>query len=169
MRDGKIVLPLSVPRAQLISDMEYFGIDFNESQITLNVADPKDMFHELATYRDFFLSTQEEINARCEMVVVEKFACAIASKYFETLITPVASQMTASPPSSFFDSKSIEVEAPKDNHYISIGALQPYLTRYGLRTTNSVYNSLSEISEREGKLIVRVELLSPSHNIGMQP
>ena len=44
MRDGKVALPMSIPRAQLIADMEYFGIDFEDSSITISVTDPKDLF-----------------------------------------------------------------------------------------------------------------------------
>ncbi|OEU18296.1 POZ domain-containing protein [Fragilariopsis cylindrus CCMP1102] len=50
MRDGEVSLPLSIPRQQLVSDMEYYGIDFDETRITLGVANPNDAFHKLSEY-----------------------------------------------------------------------------------------------------------------------
>ena len=175
MRDGKVVIPLSVPRTQLISDMEYYGIDFNESQIILNVADPKDLFYELATYRDFFQSTQKEIDARYQKIVVEKVACTIASKYFETLMPPATARennpskkanMPTEPDSSFFKSKSIEVKVNEDNSGIEIKELQPFLNRYGLEATATVNGWIT--GWNGGTLKVSVKLLSSSRIIGME-
>ena len=64
-RDGTRVVsfPLSVPHANLIADLEYYGIDYVDLQrITLSISDPKDMFHHLVSYRDFFLNEQQEVD-----------------------------------------------------------------------------------------------------------
>lgn len=50
MREDKVALPLLVPWAQLVLDMEYFGIFSNNWQTTLCVADPKDVFNQLGKY-----------------------------------------------------------------------------------------------------------------------
>ena len=44
MRDSTVALPLAIPRAQFVLDLEYYNIDYEDSKITLGVADPKDFF-----------------------------------------------------------------------------------------------------------------------------
>ena len=88
MRDNNVSLPLAIPRAQFISDLEYFMIDYDDSNINLSVADPRDLFYSLSQYRDFFTSKKEEIDKRFREVAIEKVACELASGYFERLGRP---------------------------------------------------------------------------------
>lgn len=88
MRDAAVALPLAIPRAQFIVDLEYYNIGYEDSQITLSVADPKDLFYDLARYRDFFDTTKKDIDQRFRQVAVEKVACELASEYFERIGRP---------------------------------------------------------------------------------
>lgn len=88
MRDATVSLPFAVPRAQCIADLEYFNIDYEDSQIKLCVEDPKDLFYDLVAYRDFFDATKKDIDQRFREVCIEKAACELASDYFERLGRP---------------------------------------------------------------------------------
>ena len=86
MSTRKVTLPLSVPCASLFTNMEYFGINYDDSDVTLSVADPKDMFHGLGRYQDFFDTRKLDIEQRYRKVAVEKLACDVALTYFSQLI-----------------------------------------------------------------------------------
>lgn len=156
MRDGKVSLPLSVPRASLIADMEYFGIDYDDDHVTLSVADPKDLFHGLGRYRDFFDARKLDIEERYRKVATEKLACDIAATYFSQLVhTPQKSAQVASYGTivsdtkcdkkgiCFFQQFTVNVCPPKDFRDLTIDELQPYLKEFGLQGTSigSYYSS----------------------------
>jgi hypothetical protein len=88
MRDARVELPLLVPRAQLIADLEYLGIEFAPGRITLSIADPKDLFHGLTSYKEFFTSKSVDIDKRYREVAAEKLANDIATAYFSQLVHP---------------------------------------------------------------------------------
>lgn len=154
MRDGKVSLPLSVPRALLIADIDYFAIDYNDDDITLSVADPKDLFHGLGRYRDFFDARKLDIQQRYQKVTLEKFACDIASTYFSQLIhTPeepvhVASRYSVSDKKCdkgicFFQQFTVKLPSPTGiviSSYSIVEELNPYLREFGLDGISSSHN-----------------------------
>ncbi|KAL3911903.1 MAG: hypothetical protein SGARI_001418, partial [Bacillariaceae sp.] len=85
LRDLKVQLPLSVPKAQFCADLEYYGLDTVHENITLSVADPQDLFHTLGRFRDFFSEESGKIVQRFLEVEAERMACQIASAYFSQL------------------------------------------------------------------------------------
>jgi len=48
MRDSTVELPLSIPRGQFIADLEYFALDYVDSEITLSASSPHEVFHSFA-------------------------------------------------------------------------------------------------------------------------
>lgn len=152
MRDNRVVLPLTIFRPQLVSDLEYFGIDFDNACITLGVADPNDMFHQLSKYyyekerfKEILKSKTKGIKTRFRRVSVESVSCAIASAYFEE-------QFSAG--SFTFEAKKIRIwlHDLKERSNYSIDELQPHLNLYGL--------SGSDIEQREEK---EIEMYSSSN------
>mmetsp|Transcript_69422 Transcript_69422/g.77649 ORF Transcript_69422/g.77649 Transcript_69422/m.77649 type:complete len:272 (-) Transcript_69422:42-857(-) len=132
MRDGKVSLPLSIPRQQLVSDMEYYGIDFDETQITLGVANPNDTFHKLSEYyyekerfKKIFESKRDDIEISYRKLAVERISCEIAFDYFE--------QQFSGKSSFTFEPKEIQRRlGEKERFYYTIEELQPHLNSYGL-------------------------------------
>merc|ERR1711862_764691 len=67
MRDNEVVLPLSVSRDHLITDMKYFGIAHSRKNITSSpsVTDPKTLlkvFHQShQNYRDYIKTSSDKI------------------------------------------------------------------------------------------------------------
>lgn len=123
MRDSKVELPLSVPRGQFVADLEYFALDYDDASITLSVANPNDLFHSLAKYRDYFIRKNEEINKKLKGVAAEKLACELAKEYFSQLIHPKPVEVSTSgyrphpsqntqPSANYFDSTNIKVTVP---------------------------------------------------------
>jgi hypothetical protein len=86
MRDARVELPLSIPRSGLVADLEFLSIDHVPANITLSVADPNDLFHGLAAYRNYFTQKSMEIDRRYREVAAEKLACDIANEYFSQLV-----------------------------------------------------------------------------------
>ena len=112
--------------------MEYYGIDFDESQITLNVADPNDTFHKLSEYyyekerfKHYFESKLNDIEARYHDLAVESVSCAIASDYFEQQFSDMSSFT--------FEAKKIhKFLGLKEQFNFYIKELQSHLNLYGL-------------------------------------
>jgi hypothetical protein len=85
-----------------------------------------------------------EIDDCYRKVAAEQLACVIASRYFESLISPERPQIKAAAAAqsrvSFFEPKYIDLEDIKAIKYPldSIETLQPYLNCYGLRATDHI-------------------------------
>jgi hypothetical protein len=75
MRDGSVQIPLSIPRGQVVMDLEYYGIGYADESITLSVADPKDLFHSLERYKEYFTNLEAEIEVDYKVVAARKVAC----------------------------------------------------------------------------------------------
>lgn len=86
MRDSRAALPLTIPRSAFVGDLEFLSIDNVPTSITLSSADPNDLFHGLAAYRNYFDTKSFEIDARYRKVAAEKLACTIAKEYFSRLV-----------------------------------------------------------------------------------
>ena len=133
MRDGEVSLPLSIPRQQLVSDMEYYGIDFDETRITLGVANPNDAFHKLSEYyyekerfKKIFETKRKDIEISYRKLAVERISCEIAFDYFE--------QQFSGKSSFTFEPKKIHRRlGEKERFYYTIKELQPHLNSYGLK------------------------------------
>jgi len=154
MRDGQVFLPLSVPRSQIVSDMEYYGIDFDETKITLGVSDPKDTFHQLSEYyyekerfKKIFESKMEDIATKYQKLAVESMSCKIALEYFEEQF---------SGKSSFtFEAKTITKRlGSKERLYYDIVEMQPHLNLYGLRGFDIVQGEKKTTKSYHGKHII---------------
>lgn len=104
-------------------------------------ADPKDLFHSLAGYKDYFNSEQEKIDAKFKEVATQKVACTIASTYFGMLISSSSaiSSDNSSPAGGIFllHGTKVRVPALKDNCHILLKDLQPHLNHYGLRISDT--------------------------------
>jgi len=165
MRDTIVSLPLAIPRAQFILDLDYFNIDYEDSQIKLSVADPKDLFYHLESYREFFDSNKKDIDARFRKVAVEKVACELASEYFERIGRPGCllrndnngtryimngSYKGTECVTSYFVPTQLRlpaIEAPKD---ISAKDIQPLMEKkYGLAVSRKVETKTTDCYGRE--------------------
>ena len=132
MRDGEVSLPLSIPRQQLVSDMEYYGIDFDETRITLGVANPNDAFHKLSEYyyekerfKKIFETKRNDIEISYRKLAVERISCEIAFDYFE--------QQFSGKSSFTFEPKEIQRRlGEKERFNYTIAELQPHLNSYCL-------------------------------------
>ena len=132
MRDGEVSLPLSIPRQQLVSDMEYYGIDFDETRITLGVANPNDAFHKLSEYyyekerfKKIFETKRNDIEISYRKLAVERISCEIAFDYFEQ-------QFSGKSSFTFEPKKIVRQLGEKERFYYTIKELQPHLNSYGL-------------------------------------
>jgi BTB/POZ domain len=150
MRDGSVQLPLSIPRGQLVMDLEYYGIDYDDESITLSVADPKDLFRGLARYNDFFDQLEAKIEVDYKVAVAQKAACLVAKKFFGNLCTgekpaPVIPpshrghqyqylQEQPKPPRSptCFDAQTIVMRLPFWQVCLKAEDLQPHFKAVGL-------------------------------------
>jgi BTB/POZ domain len=113
MRDSRVELPLSIPKGQLLSDMDFFGIDYGDgSTIVLSVSKPNDLFHSISTYRDYFASKSTEIQERYFRVAVEKLSCDIANEYFSQL-----GRIDKDEQKSFFQSREVCVKFASDHDF----------------------------------------------------
>ena len=136
MRDAKVELPLSIPRGQFITDMEYYGLEYSDDGITLCVANPKDLFHSLALFRDYFKNKKEEIEKRYRSVACEKLANDIASEYFARLRqetkgkTKIDGRVDGI---KFFCPAKIEVLAPGDHDRFAVEEIAAHLSQVGLK------------------------------------
>ena len=145
MRDGTVTLPPSIPRQQLIKDMEYYGIDFDDTKITFSVTDRSDLFtyfsdyyKEWRTFKDTFDSKQKEIDRRYREIGAEWVANKIALKFFELHFSETTKN---------FNARSISVQLDTANqqqgHNYSIDELQAHLDQYGLKGRDLVFISIS--------------------------
>ena len=132
MRDGEVSLPLSIPRQQLVSDMEYYDIDFDETRITLGVANPNDAFHKLSEYyyekerfKKIFEAKRNDIEISYRKLAVERISCEIAFDYFEQ-------QFSGKSSFTFEPKKIVRQLGEKERFYYTIKELQPHLNSYGL-------------------------------------
>jgi hypothetical protein len=143
MRDGSVQIPLSIPRGQLVMDLEYYGIDYADESITLSVADPTDLFHSLARYEEYFTKLEAEIEVDFKVVVARKVACAVAKGFFGVVCSgkPAAKtssyydrQESATPARgpTYFAAQPIVLRLPLSNVYIATKDLQPHLRAVGL-------------------------------------
>jgi hypothetical protein len=109
LRDSCVELPMSIPKGQLVADLDYFGIDYGDgSTITLSVSNPKDLFHSLGQYRDYFDTQSAEIGARYSSVAIEVLACDIAKEYFSRLVHIPAAKTA---PAHTYSSASVPTDA----------------------------------------------------------
>jgi BTB/POZ domain len=143
MRDGSVQLPLSIPRGQLVMDLEYYGIDYADESITLSVADPKDLFHGLARYKEYFDQLEVTIEVDYKVVLARKVACLVAKEFFSIVCTggkpaPVILQSrrrdesTSSRSRTCFDVQRIVVRLPSSNVCLMTEDLQPHFKAVGL-------------------------------------
>jgi BTB/POZ domain len=149
MRDGSVHLPLSIPRGQLVMDLEYYGIDYADESITLSVADPKDLFRGLERYKDYFDQLDATIEVDYKVVVARKVACLVTKEFFGHLCTGgkparvnppshydgwMEEMMEPTPPRSptCFDVQTIVLRLPFWKVYLKTVDLQPHFKAVGL-------------------------------------
>merc|ERR1711865_1251438 len=150
MRDGTVTLPPSIPRQQLIKDMEYYGVDFDSTKITLSVTDENDLFTHFSDYykewsrfQDIFESKQKEIDDRYKRlddqnreIGAESLANKFALKFFEQHFSDkVRSGMFK----ARIISMPLDIENKKQGYNYSIDELQPHLDQYGLKSCNLIF------------------------------
>jgi BTB/POZ domain len=151
MRDSRVELPLSIPRGQFVLDMEYFALDYDDSNITLSVASPRDLFHSLGRFRDYFEEKSVEIEARYMSVACEKLANDIAKEYFSQYLEPKYSPNNSP---GFFSPTKITVKFPPGHaRYFKIDDIKEHLSPVGLKCVGTMY------SNRNGELSVEVSLI----------
>merc|ERR1711865_245830 len=150
MRDGTVTLPPSIPRQQLIKDMEYYGVDFDSTKITLSVTDENDLFthfsdyyKEWRTFQNIFDSKQKDIDDRYDQLaedtrrryreigaecVSNKFAMEFFRQHFSEKVR-----------SGMFQARNISVclditDKKRQGYNYSIDELQSHLDQYGLKS-----------------------------------
>jgi hypothetical protein len=125
---------MSVPRQQPVDDMEFYGIDFHESQISLGVTNGNDKFHKFSDFlkeqKSFHHTTLEskrkEIYIRFRCVAAESVCCKIASNFFDIIFSESLSAR--------FQPKNINIQISEKEYFdFSIYELQPFLAQYGLK------------------------------------
>ena len=150
MRDGTVTLPPSIPRQQLIKDMEYYGIDFDDTKIILSVTDESDLFTHFSEYykewsrfQGIFESKQKEIDDRYKRlddqnreIGAECLANKIALKFFELHFSDKVR-------SGMFKARTIslllDIANKKEGYNYSIDELQPHLDQYGLKSCDLIF------------------------------
>ena len=156
MRDGTVTLPPSIPRQQLVKDMEYYGIDFDESKIALSVTDKNDLlphfidcYKEWRTFQKNVESKQEDIEDRYDQlsqnirrryreIGAECLANKIALQFFELHFSEASR-------TKMFKARVISVRldiaTKKQGHNYSIDELQSHLDQYGLKSCDLIFIS----------------------------
>jgi hypothetical protein len=177
MRDGSVQIPLSIPRGQLVMDLEYYGIDYADASITLSVADPKDLFYSLARYEEYFTKLEAEIEVDYKVVAARKVACAVAKEFFSVVCSgksaPASAKASANSSyhdrhasatpargPSYFAAQPIVLRLPLSNVQLSPKDLQPHLGAVGLCLSGaslSYYNCDASVNTS-----FNVTLLKPS-------
>lgn len=135
MRESSVQLPLSVPRALFVADLEYFALDFSDSSITLSVADPKDLFHSINGYQNFFQEKLENIDSRFKLVAAEKLAFTIAKKFFSQLF-----HTDHTKESDIFAASTIGIAYSPCFENLTLDDLRQDLTEIGLNIEKLTYN-----------------------------
>jgi BTB/POZ domain len=152
MRDSRVELPLSIPRGQFVLDMEYFALDYDDSNITLSVASPKDLFHSLGRFRDYFEEKSAEIEARYRSVASEKLANDIAKEYFSQYLEHPKQSPNNSP--GFFSPTRITVKFPPGHaEPFKIDYIKEHLSPVGLKCVGTMFYP------RNDELSVEVSLI----------
>jgi hypothetical protein len=116
LRDGSVQLPLSIPRGQLVMDLEYYGIDYADESITLSVADPKDLFHSLERYQEYFATREQTVETNFKAAVAQKVAFAVAREFFGVVCTGKPEQNPTCPTRSSkncFEARPIWLSFPQ--------------------------------------------------------
>ena len=142
MRDGTVTLPPSIPRQQLLKDMEYYGIDFDGTKITLSVTDENDLFthfsdyyKEWRTFQSIFDSKQKEIDRRYREIGAESVANEIALKFFQLHF----SETTKSFKARTISVRLVDANQQQQGYNYSIDELQPHLDQYGLKSCDLIF------------------------------
>ena len=160
MRDGVVELPMSIPRGQLVMDMNYFGIDYQDCNITLSVANPKDLFHCLGRYRIYFTEKEVEIEARYRAVAAEKLANDIAMAFFSQLQRDKEFSRkyvtTDVPTGKYFEPLSVRVPMSSSHRDIKPKEIAGHLADVGLKIVAA--NTSRFGSATEGELFDRGEV-----------
>jgi BTB/POZ domain len=134
MRDSRVELPLSIPRGQFVLDMEYFALDYDNSNITLSVASPRDLFHSLGRYRDYFTEKSKEIETRYKSVAAEKLANDIAKEYFSQYLEHPKASLQPGQEKLFFSSKWVSVKFPPGHAGLfTVDEIREHLLPVGLK------------------------------------
>jgi len=155
MRDSRVELPLSVPRGQFIVDMEYFGLDYVDANITLSVSNPLDLFHSLGQYRDYFQEKSVEINDRYHKLATEKLACEVAQEYFSQLRPDDITKGI-----NFFCPAAISVKLPQGHsHGFRVEDIQEHLEVVGLKAERMIYGRSHSSTRSNDEVSVVVSLL----------
>ena len=86
MRDAKVQLPMSIPKAHFVADMDYYGLNYHESHTTPCVADPSDLFHSLGSCKEFLETESTDVDRSLKAVVAEKVAMEMAKECFNQFV-----------------------------------------------------------------------------------
>merc|ERR1711865_1236350 len=184
MRDGTVTLPPSIPRQQLIKDMEYYAIDFDHTKITLSVTDRKDLFANFSEYYkewsrflNMFQSKQKDIDDRYDQLaedtrrryreigaecVSNKFAMEFFRQHFSEKVQ-----------SGMFQARNISVclditDKKKQGYNYSIDELQSHLDQYGLKSCDLRFISGSQRHDTYEKAKEYYEHCMYGGTIGLQ-
>jgi hypothetical protein len=157
LRDSCVELPMSIPKGQLVADLDYFGIEYGDgSTITLSVANPKDLSHSLGRCRDYFDTQSAEIGARYLSVAIEVLACDIAKEYFSRLVHIPAARTAPGPSDTtgaiqFFHPTSIIVRYPQGHNFelFSPKVLNRHLNLVGLTCQRIVGTAYANPAHRD--------------------
>ena len=175
MRDSRVELPLSIPRSQFVTDMEFFGLTYEDESITLNPANARELFHSLNCYRDYFSSKSEEIEAgyksslacchdyfvskapeiedRYVAIAAEKMAYQFAQEYFAQL-----KLKTCDTKEEFFRPTKVTIAIfPSHKEIVGTEALQKHLKSFGLKVEVTGYSSAPSSDSVE--VISRISLM----------
>lgn len=174
MRDSRVELPLSIPRSQFVTDMEFFGLDYKEESIILSPANARELFHSLSCYRDYFTSKSEEIEAgykssldcchdyfvskspevedRYLSIAAERMAYQFAQEYFVQL-----KRKACDTKEEFFRPTKVTVAIfPSHKKIVGSELLQKHIQSFGLRIEVTSYSSGASAESVE--VIARISL-----------
>ncbi|KAG7343115.1 BTB/POZ domain containing protein [Nitzschia inconspicua] len=133
MRDSKVCLPLSIPKVQFLTDMEYYGLDVDDKNVKLSVTDSDDMFYTLGNIRDHFNDLIREAELRYSDVAAEMFACVVAREFFFKLLD--TNRWSSGWYPTIQQPCQVQVSYDQKQRHLTVNYIQVHLRKFGLKAT----------------------------------